>query len=354
MLFEVFFDFEGGHAAGSGGGDGLSVAAVLDVSAGVDAGDAGVDVVAGEDVAVVVEVELAGEHFGVGHVADAEEESADGQDGFFSGDAVAEAHALDFLFVDAEAFFDDDVGAEFDVGVGHGAVEHDARGAEVLAAVEEGDLGGEAGEEEGFFHGGVASADDGDFLSGEEEAVAGGAGADAVSDEGLLGGQAEPAGRGTAGDDEGAGVDFLVAVAEVEQEGVLAEVGGDEMAEAEFGAEARGLLAHVLDELGPLDALGKAGEVFDQGGDGELATGLVSFEDERLEVGARGIDGGGESGAAGAEDDGIENSIRHVRFPCYLLEAVNCLEFAGAWLDSGGGMGGAVEAGMEPCGVPLG
>ena len=35
--FEVLFHFEGGHAAGAGGGDGLAVAAVLDVSAGEDA-----------------------------------------------------------------------------------------------------------------------------------------------------------------------------------------------------------------------------------------------------------------------------------------------------------------------------
>ena len=39
MLFEIFFDFERGHAAGTGGGDGLAVATVLHIAAGVDAGD---------------------------------------------------------------------------------------------------------------------------------------------------------------------------------------------------------------------------------------------------------------------------------------------------------------------------
>ncbi len=38
VFFEEFFGFEGGHAAGAGGGDGLAVAAVLHVSAGEDAG----------------------------------------------------------------------------------------------------------------------------------------------------------------------------------------------------------------------------------------------------------------------------------------------------------------------------
>ena len=311
MFFEVFLDFECGHAAGSGGGDGLAVAAVLHVAAGKDAGDAGEDVVVGADVAVFVEVELAGEHPGVGLVADAEEESADRQDGYLAGDAVAQAHAFDFLVVYAEDFFDDDVGEDLDFGVGHGAVEHDAGGAEVLAAMEDGHLGAEAGEEERFFHGGVATADDRDFPAGEEEAVAGGAGADTVADERLLGGQAEPAGGGSTGDDEGAGVDLFVAVAEVELEGMLAEIGLGEMAEAELGAEARGLLAHVLNELGALDAVWPAGEVFDERGDGELPAGLMAFEDERLQVGACGIDCGGEAGAAGAKDDGIANRICH-------------------------------------------
>ena len=82
------------------------------------------------------------------------------------------------------------------------------------------------------------------------------------------------------------------------------------MSHAELGAEADGLLLHVLDELGTLDALGPAGKVFDQGGDGELAAGLMALEDEGLEIGAGGVDGGGESGAAGAEDDGVADFVR--------------------------------------------
>ena len=214
-----------------------------------------------------------------------------------------EADAGDGFFFYAQDFFDSGIGEELDFGVSNGAIEHDARGAEVLAAVDESDFGGKAGEEEGFFHGGVAAADDGDFLIAEEEAVAGGAGADAVSDESLFGGKAEPAGGGAAGDDEGAGVNGFVA--EIEHEGMAGEVGGGEVADAELRAEAGGLLAHVLDELGALNAFGPAGKILDEGGDGELASWLVTFEDERLEVGARSVDGSGEPGAAGAEDDGF-------------------------------------------------
>ena len=106
---------------------------------------------------------------------------------------IEQAEAGDLLLLDAEHFLDQGVGEELDLRVGDGAVEHDARGAELLAAVDERDFAGEAGKEERLFHGGVAAADDSDLFAGEKEAVAGGAGADAVADEGLLGGQAEPA-----------------------------------------------------------------------------------------------------------------------------------------------------------------
>ncbi len=147
----------------------------------------------GDDVAVGVEVHHALEGGGVGDVADAEEHRRDRQDVLVARGDVFEAQALDVLVFDAENFFDGGAGEELDVGVGHGAFEHDLRGAESLGAVDERDLGGEAGEEQGLFHGGVAAADDGNLFAGEEEAVAGGAGADAVADERLLGWQIEPA-----------------------------------------------------------------------------------------------------------------------------------------------------------------
>ena len=77
----------------------------------------------------------------------------------------------------------------------------------------------------------------------------------------------------------------------------------------EFGAEADRLLLHVLDEFGTLDTLGPAGKVFHQRGDGELASGLVAFQDERLEVGAGSIDGSGKAGASGTQNDGISRCV---------------------------------------------
>ena len=78
------------------------------------------------------------------------------------------------------------VPGEGDLVVGEGAVGHDLAGAQLVAAVHDGDRVGELGEEGGLLDGGVAAADDGDVLVAEEEAVAGGAPRDAAAGEPLL------------------------------------------------------------------------------------------------------------------------------------------------------------------------
>ena len=54
---------------------------------------------------------------------------------------------------------------------------------ELVAAVDDGDLGGEPGEEQRFLEGRVPSADNGDLLVPEEEAVAGGTRRDPVGEQ---------------------------------------------------------------------------------------------------------------------------------------------------------------------------
>ena len=121
---------------------------------------------------------------------------------------VAQPQAVYVLFFDAEHFVDDGVGAQLDIGMRDGALQHDLGGAEGLAPVQQRDLGGEAGEEQRFFHGRVAAADHGDRLAAEEEAVAGGATGDAVADQRLLAGQTQPARAGAGGDDQRARGEF--------------------------------------------------------------------------------------------------------------------------------------------------
>ena len=81
----------------------------------------------------------------------------------------------------------------------------------------------------------------------------------------------------------------------------------DQVTHLQIRAKARSLQLHSLDQLGALDPFRPAGKILDQGGDGELAPWLVAFQHQRFQVGAGGIDGGREAGAAGAEDNGFAN-----------------------------------------------
>ena len=75
---------------------------------------------------------------------------------------------------------------DLDLVVGEQAVLQDLLGAEVVAAVDDGHLRGEMGEEERFLDRGVAAADHHHLAVLVEEAVAGGAGRDAEAAELLL------------------------------------------------------------------------------------------------------------------------------------------------------------------------
>ncbi len=194
---------------------------------------------------------------------------------------------------------------KLDLGIVVGAVEHDLGGAEIVAAVDQRDFTAEAGEEVGLFHGGIAAAHHHDLLVAVEEAVAGGAGADAVADELLLVGQAQPAGGGAGSDDDGAGLDPLAL--DVEAEGAGGKVGVEHRAVQEFGAEILRLLLHVLHQVGAVDALRETGEIFHQGGEGELAAGLMPADHQGLEIGAGSVNGGGVTGAPGPDDDDVSH-----------------------------------------------
>ena len=134
----------------------------------------------GDDVAVLVEVELA-----------AEQRRCSGRDRWRRTgrstsrsdsapvDRVAQAQRLDRAVADHVA--DLGVPLELDLGVGERAVLHDLRRPQLVAAVDDRDLGRELGEEDRLLDRGVAAADHRDRLLAEEEAVARGAGGHAVA-----------------------------------------------------------------------------------------------------------------------------------------------------------------------------
>ena len=195
--------------------------------------------------------------------------------------------------------------AHLDLGVLEQPVLQDALGAEFVAAVDDGHLAREVGEEQRLLDGGVAAADHDHFLVAVEEAVAGGAGRDAEALELLLGRQAEPARLRAGRDDQRVGGVDRAAVADAARTGGGRSSTSAMMSLTMLGADMLGLRLHLLHQPGALDDVGKAGIVLDIGGDGELAAGLQALDDDRLEHGARGIDRRRVAGRARADDDDL-------------------------------------------------
>src|SRR4051794_38818226 len=156
------------RGAGARGGDGLPVDVVDHVAAGEDAVDVGAGAgVLDLDVTLVVELQLAGEQLAARVVADGHEHSADRHrlggaaldvgdlDGVDGGVAQHVGHLLAELPADLLVVL--------------GALLHDLRGSQLGTPVDDGHALGEAGEEGGLLHGGVAATDDDDVLVAEEE-----------------------------------------------------------------------------------------------------------------------------------------------------------------------------------------
>ena len=108
-----------------------------------------------------------------------------------------------------------------------------------------------------------------------------------MPDQLLLVGQTQPARRRSAGNDQSLRVHHMMS--NVQQERTLAQIRAREMRHAILRAKAFRLLAHVLDQLRPHDPFRKAGEIFDQCSHGKLPARLVAFDDQRFQIGARGV-----------------------------------------------------------------
>ena len=126
-----------------------------------------------------------------------------------------------------------------------------------------------------------------------------------MADQLVLVRQAQPFCRRTGGDDQR--TRLMPFAIDVDAERRDLEIGFMHRAVHEFGAELLGLLFHVFDQIGTVDAARKSGEILDFCREGELASGLMPDDDERLQVGSGSVDGGGVSGAPGAQNDDISH-----------------------------------------------
>lgn len=172
--------FERGHTAHARRSHSLTIDVVGHVAGRPDALDCGLGRAGFDaDIAARIGLELTLEQVRRRGVADGDEDAVGGDllgravldvlqpnAGDVAGDAVH----------DPQHLFDRHIPDHLDLGMGEQPILQDLLGAELVAAVDDRDLGREVGQEQRLFDGRVAAADHDHVLAAIEEAVAGGAG----------------------------------------------------------------------------------------------------------------------------------------------------------------------------------
>ena len=77
------------------------------------------------------------------------------------------------------------------------------------------------------------------------------------------------------------------------------------MALDDLGAELLRLRPHLGHQVGTHDAVAMPGKILDDRGQHELTAGFEPFDEERLQVGARGVKRGRQARRAGPDDDDV-------------------------------------------------
>ena len=193
----------------------------------------------------------------------------------------------------------------FNIGGGEHLLLHNLGGAENIPAHYHVHLFCQGGQVQGVLAGGVSSAHHGHGALAVEKAVAGGAGAHSGALELLFRGQSQIAGLGPGGNDEGLGL-YLRFPVNHHLERPMGKVCRRGGAAADIGPETFGLLPHLVHEGVGVHSARETGEVFHDGGGGELSAGLDSLIYNGGQVGAGRIDGGGESGGASTQNQAFD------------------------------------------------
>lgn len=303
----------------TGTGNSLAVSLILNITAGentLHAGKAGTGL--GDNVSLVIELDLALDKGVGGVVANSVEKTVSLDDLLLVGVNILNAevsHETIGLLL-AQNLSGNGVEADLALGVGKQTLSHNLRSTQLVLADEDSHAAAILGQEHGLLGGGITTANDVEGLIAEDGhgTVADGTGTDSVLPVGLLAGQVQTAGIGACSNDDGVrGADGLAALGIVPLGPHLEWSGGQvELRDGlgdDLGAEALGLCAHVVHELGAADTVGKSGEVLDIGGRGELTTGSGAVGkhtliEDWLELCAGEIDSGSVGTRAGADNCG--------------------------------------------------
>src|SRR4051794_31282907 len=304
---QVPLGVQGGLASRAGGGDRLAIRVVDEVAGGEDARPVGArGAPLDDDVALVVGVDLAVDDLRLRLVPDRAERAVHRQLLGLAGLHVAQRGVTQRPGLAGVELLDDVRGLELEVLGLAGAPDHDLAGAELVAAVHHVDLAGELGQEDRLLHGRVAAAHDDRLLLAEERGIARGAVAHTAARQLLLALDLELLVLGAHGEDHRARlVDVVADPDAVHAAGLAGELDLGRLVGDVARAEALGLVAHRLHELGAHDPVAEAGVVLDFGRLLEQAAPEEALDDERAQVRARGVQGGRVAGGARADDDHV-------------------------------------------------
>ena len=159
------------------------------------------------------------------------------------------------------------------------------------------------GHVERFLDRGVAAADHRHLLAAVEEAVAGRAGRDALALQMLLARQVQPLAPGRRWRSPACRRDRRCRRRRSAGTGAAERSTSTIWSHIICAPTCSACFCICSISQGPWMTSREAGIILDVGGDGELAAGLDALDDDRREAGAGAVDGGGEPGRAGAEDE---------------------------------------------------
>ena len=195
------------------------------------------------------------------------------------------------------------VPAEFYIGRVHQRLMIDLRCPQAVPAVDEVDLFCNTGQGQGVRCGGVAAAYHRHGPAPIGRAVAGGAVVNALSNKRFLAGNAQGTGRRAGGDNYRAPLkDALAGLQRLDLPGKACLV---HLRQLRHRTEALGTLLHFFAQRKAVDAAFKAGIVVDQLCQRHLPACGELFQHQRGKSGTGGVQGGGVSGGAAADDDYI-------------------------------------------------
>ena len=257
-------------------------------------------------------VELAFEDLRVGRVADRDEHAVRRDILRLATVNIRHAHADDTCIV-AEHVADRVIPKQPHVAartrLRDEAVDQDRLGAQLVAPMDQRDVARDVRQIQRFFDGRVPAADDDHILTFVEESVARRTRRYAPSHVRLLRRQPEIAGRCTSGDDQC--VARVLGTVADELQRPRAQIHRMDVIEDELGLETLGVLLEPCHQVGAHYAVEIGGPVVDLGGRHQLPALREAGDDDRSEIGSRGVYCRGVAGGSGTQDQQAGVLRRH-------------------------------------------